>query len=268
MSNLQKLLNSNDGDPVNVINADGKGPFVFVCEHASNRIPQALNNLALSQDVANSHVAWDPGALAVSNILSQEFNSPLVVQNFSRLVYDCNRPPHASDAMPLRSEIYNIPGNRDLTEADRKCRIEEIYQPFHRAVELCIANRLATGLQPVVVTIHSFTPVYFGKRRNVELGILHDEDSRFADAMLAAAPTLTTLVTERNQPYGPKQGVMHTLQVQAQPLALLNVMVEIRNDLIANEQSQRDVAGQLSAVLKQALEARSAHHHPARQQEA
>lgn len=255
MNDLPKLLNAKDGDPVSIINAECKGPFVLVCEHASNRIPASLGGLGLEQDVANSHVAWDPGALAVSRLLAQKFDSPLVVQNFSRLVYDCNRPPHAVDAMPQRSEIYDIPGNKDLTEAARKSRTETIYQPFHAAVAECIASRMEAGQQPVVATLHSFTPVYFGKRRKVELGILHDADSRFADAMLAAASSVTNLVTQRNQPYGPQQGVMHTLQLQAQPLALLNVMVEIRNDLIANEQSQRDIAGQMSSMLEQALEA-------------
>lgn len=88
-----------------------QGPYVFVCEHASNRLPSRLGDLGLDSDALNSHIAWDPGALAVARIMAKNLNSVLIHQRFSRLVYDCNRPPEALDAMPSVSEIYTIPGN-------------------------------------------------------------------------------------------------------------------------------------------------------------
>ena len=113
-------------------------------------------------------------------------------------------------------------------------------------------RRMALGLQPVVITIHSFTPVYFGKPREVEIGILHDTDSRLADAMLTGAEG-ASLTVNRNDPYGPEDGVTHTLRLHALPDGLLNVMIEIRNDLITNEGEQAAIAGFLHELMGKAL---------------
>jgi len=106
---------------------------------------------------------------------------------------------------------------------------------------------------PALVTVHSFTPVYHGRRRAVELGILHDDDSRLADAMLARAPAHTAMRTGRNDPYGPEDGVTHTLRRHALPRGLPNVMLEIRNDLIATPADQDRAAAALCALLAAAL---------------
>jgi predicted N-formylglutamate amidohydrolase len=90
--------------------------------------------------------------------------------------------------------------------------------------------------------MHSFTPVYKGTQRQVEIGLLHDSDSRLADAMLELAPTQTGCVVRRNEPYGPQDGVTHTLKEHALPKTLPNVMIEVRNDLIQTEGQQRDMA--------------------------
>lgn len=113
---------------------------------------------------------------------------------------------------------------------------------------------MKAGRRPVLVTIHTFTPVYHGKPRAVELGILHDRDSRLADVLLAAAEEHSSLKVERNEPYGPQDGVMHTLQKHALPLQLLNVMIEIRNDLVCREEDRKAVGAQLVAMLQAALD--------------
>lgn len=186
--------------------------------------------------------------MAVSQALSKSLNATLISARFSRLVYDCNRPPEAAGAMPVKSEVFLIQGNRDIPPVQRAARIREIYEPFVSAVKTEIAKRSAT----VLVTIHSFTPIYYGEKRKVELGVLHDQDSTFADAILNAP---TTLNMQRNQPYGPEDGVTHTLKLHALPNGLLNVMIEIRNDLIATPDDQQKVANELSNMITQALEA-------------
>ncbi len=105
----------------------------------------------------------------------------------SRLIYDLNRPPHSPGAMPARSEIHDIPGNADLPEAERLARTQAIYLPFHGAVAEMMARMMARGQRPVLVTVHSFTPVWFGQPRAVEFGVIHDADDRLARAICRAA---------------------------------------------------------------------------------
>src|SRR6478735_12142492 len=181
------VLSKAEGSCVAVERPDGRSPVFVVCEHASNLLPSRYGNLGLSDEALSSHIAWDPGALAIARGLSASLDATLVSQRFSRLIYDCNRPPESPGAMPELSEIYEIPGNRGLSTAEREARTRALYIPFHDRIETLVKERAARGQPTVLVTIHSFTPVYNGKPRAVELGILHDEDARLADRMLAAA---------------------------------------------------------------------------------
>ena len=252
MTVQRQFFTSDEAEPVVVENAHGKSGVLLICEHASRTIPAKFGTLGLTEDVLSSHIAWDPGALAVSRLLSQQLDATLVYQRYSRLIYDCNRPPESPSAMPVASEIYDIPGNLDLDDAERYARTSALYVPFHDHVGNIIARRTDAGEQTVIVTMHSFTPIYHGKTRDVEIGILHDADTRLADAMLEAVNGETFNV-ERNQPYGPEDGVTHTLRLHALPNGLLNVMIEIRNDLIGDEAGQVAAADFLAGLLKQAL---------------
>ncbi len=240
--------------PENVVSTTRKGgasPVLLVCEHASRFIPEGLGRLGLGKTAAQSHIAWDPGALAVAGFLRDSLDATLVAQKISRLVYDCNRPPSSPQAIRDVSEVYTIPGNTGLSAAERDARATYIYQPFRQALATQVQNRAQT----VLVTIHSFTPVYNGAPRDVEIGILHDSDSRLADAMLDAATADPAYKTARNAPYGPEDGVTHTLVEHATKQKLLNVMIEIRNDLIITENDQRAVAAWLARILTSALNA-------------
>ena len=232
-----------------VLNPNGQSPVVVVCEHASAFIPAEYRDLGLGPDVLKSHAAWDPGARAVAVHLAERLDAPLVAARTSRLVYDCNRPPEAQGAMPARSEIYDIPGNAALTEAQKADRVARFYAPFHARV----AEVLAARPDPVLVTMHSFTPVFHGTPRTVEIGVLHDSDKRLADAMLDTAARHTRMVVRRNDPYGPEDGVTHTLLRHALPQNRRNVMIEVRNDLIADAAAQRAVAETLAGWLTEAL---------------
>jgi len=236
-------------DEVRAANPDGASSVVLVCEHATAFVPTALAGLGLSPEAARSHAAWDPGALGVATWLSALLDAPLVAGVVSRLVCDCNRPPGAPDSAAARSEIHDVPGNAGLSPAQRAERAARHYVPFRDALASAIATRPA----PVIVTIHSFTPVYAGQMRAVQIGILHDADARLADAMLASAPRHTALRVERNAPYGPRDGVTHTLQRHALPGGHPNVMIEIRNDLIETGAEQTRMAEMLAAWLAAAF---------------
>ena len=232
----------------------GAGDVVLVCEHASKTMPRALGTLGLDPAALESHIAWDIGAAAVAERLSDLLDAPLISQRFSRLAYDCNRPPESADAYPERSEIYDVPGNRGLDQTERSRRAEALYFPFHRAVDTLIDERLAQGRNVALVTIHSFTPVYFGRPRDGYLGILHDDDRRLADAMLDAAAAARPEKVRRNYPYGPEDGVTHTLKRHGIARQILNVMLEIRNDLISEEAGQDAWVNQIAGLLGAALD--------------
>jgi len=252
------LLTEAEGNPVAITNAGAKGDFLFLCEHASRRLPKRLGTLGLSEEALQSHIAWDPGALAVAELLAEKLDGALIHQRFSRLAYDCNRPPESDAAMPVVSEVYDVPGNGAISAAERQARIDEIYLPFHEAVSTFVVGRKAAGRRPVLVTMHSFTPVYFGKPRTVELGILHDADSRLADRMLAIAAAEIAYDVRRNEPYGPADGVTHSLIEYGLRYGLPNVMIEIRNDLIRDEIGQRGMADYLEGLLAKSVAALSA----------
>jgi predicted N-formylglutamate amidohydrolase len=238
------------GHVVRSLRPGATNAIVLVCEHASAFIPSEFKNLGLSKEVLTSHVAWDPGALGVAEALSEMLEAELVASGISRLIYDCNRPPDAPAAMPARSEIYDIPGNVGLTAAQRAARADAYYAPFRMAVDAALAVRE----KAVLVTIHSFTPVYHGKTRDVEIGILHDRDSGLADAILEAAADHDAHVVRRNEPYGPNDGVTHTLIEHGVSKGRPNVMIEVRNDLIRTADAQREMASLLAGWLRQAVE--------------
>ncbi|UVC06919.1 N-formylglutamate amidohydrolase [Rhizobium sp. TH2] len=253
MSEQIQLLSPADGRPVTVENAKGRSAILLVCEHASRTLPASLGTLGLSTEALNAHIAWDPGALAVAQRVSGLLDATLIFQNFSRLAYDCNRPPEAPDAMPEVSEIFEIPGNRGMSSAERQARVDEVYLPFRETLAKTIKTRTGAERDTVIVTIHSFTPVYKGVSRRVEVGILHDRDTRLADQMLALAGQRQEFVMGRNQPYGPEDGVTHTLKEHGLANGLMNVMIEVRNDLIRDETGQGVMAGFLAGLISESL---------------
>ncbi len=236
---------------VDIVNPAAQGRVVLVCEHASNVLPPEFGDLGLDAPTLYSHIAWDLGAMAVARLMSAELDAPLIAHRFSRLVYDCNRSPDAHDAIPSSSEHHEIPGNASLSDEARKARTARYYAPFCDALSACLESRAA--LEPVLVTVHSFTPVYMGDVRTVEIGVLHDSDARLADAMMAHAQGCD-LDVQCNVPYGPQDGVTFTLTRHALPRGLLNVMIEIRNDLIDTEAGQEKVAKLLVGWLRSAVQ--------------
>ena len=252
--NDDTLIEQSEGPVVAVRRPDGTSEIVLICEHASKTMPKSLGTMGLDEVKLASHIAWDIGAQRVAEMLSDRLDATLVSQRFSRLAYDCNRPPEADGAYPERSEIYDVPGNVGLSAEDKARRANALYHPFHRAIDTLLEARLAAGRDVILVTVHSFTPVYFGTRRDGHLGILHDEDSRLADAMLDASAALELDQVLRNYPYGPEDGVTHTLQRHGLTRQIANVMLEIRNDLISDDAGQAAWAGRIAELLEMSLE--------------
>ncbi len=243
------LLSKTEPAAPQTINAEGNSPFVLICEHASNRMPEVLGNLGLSAADLDRHIAYDIGAANTARILSKLLNAPLILQSYSRLAYDCNRPPEAEGAMPEISEVTPIPGNKNLSAEAKLARVNQIYRPFQNAIAAFLDHRAAHNLRAIPVSIHSFTKLYKGKERSVELGLLFDRDAWLANLLVKSFPGFNT---QLNEPYGPKDGVMHLMNLHAAPRALHHLMIEIRNDLIESERGQQQWAQRLSIPLQQA----------------
>lgn len=244
------LLQPGEADPVILVNEGASSRVVLVCEHAGRVVPRALGNLGLGEADLSRHIAWDIGAEAVSRALAAKLDATLILQRYTRLAYDCNRPPDHPGAMPEMSELTPIPGNMNLTAADRLARTQALYEPFHAAVRAALDARPA----PVLVTIHSFTRHFKGMVRDVELGLLHHADDWLAiclqKLMAERHPNIDTRI---NEPYGPADGVAHMIDLHGNSRGIRNIMIEIRNDLIADEKGQAAWAGRLAGLITEAV---------------
>ena len=235
--------------PVVMENPEGAGPFVIVCDHASNRIPDEYKSFGYAEDALQTHFAWDPGALAVSRSLSALLDAPLLWPDVSRLVIDCNRPIDASSLIVIESEGRPVPANRNVSDAQRAERIKRVHAPYHEAIDACLKRRLAAGMKSALIAVHSFTPVYLGKSRPWEIGIVFGDDRRLADDFIRGLQADPALTVGINQPYAPADQVYYTVERHAGPRGLPAAMIEIRNNEVADKAGQRQWAGRLADIL-------------------
>ncbi|WP_375174661.1 N-formylglutamate amidohydrolase [Pseudooceanicola sp.] len=239
--------------PFQITRPEGRGLVVFACEHASKAIPAEFDDLGLTGAALSSHVAWDIGAMDLALALSEIFDAPLVAGGVSRLVYDLNRPLEAASAIPETSEIFDIPGNTSLSASARQARFDSYHQPYHTALSDVLEARADAEI--ALVTIHSFTPVFHGKTREVEIGFLHDDGAEFAKAALAAEEDAGRFRAALNEPYSAQDGVTYTLRKHGEARGLPTLMIEVRNDLIDTPEAAREMAVHLSGTLQKALQA-------------
>ncbi len=234
---------------VKVTNAGGSSPYLFTCDHASNFVPPEFGALGLTAEELERHVAWDPGALPVAGLVAEALDATLVETCVSRLVIDCNRPLDAHNLISDVSETTAVPGNAGLTQAQRQARIDLAWRPFHDTIARTVEARLAAGRETRLVSIHSFTPVYFGRQRPWHIGIIHDGDERISAPLLRALGGVAGIVVGDNEPYSPADLVYFTLERHARSRGLACAMIEIRNDVIAAGAGQAKWAGLLTAIL-------------------
>lgn len=257
MTELPSTLFCNQPAPI-IENASGKGGVVLICEHAGQLVPESLGSLGLDSGAMAKHIAWDIGAAELSRALSRQLDAPLIMQRYSRLVFDCNRVMEAQDAIVEVSDDIPVPANQQLSQSDRQARFDLVYTPFERAIETVIEGSLQQGVRPVIVSIHSFTPVFKGQQRSLELGIIHDAaDASFANLALDLAQQSGQTSVAINEPYAPQDGVTHTIQLHGVRRNLSSVMFEVRNDLISDVPGQQLWAERLANLMTAALAAQS-----------
>jgi len=236
-----------------VYRASGCGPLLLVCEHASFHVPARYRHLGLSPEALQRHIGWDLGACALARALADTLDSPLVHATQSRLLLDLNRDPTAADSIPCESDGTSIPGNLQLSDDERAARRRWLYEPFHAAIEHQLRTRMAQGRLTAVVSIHSFTPVLAGFSRPWHVGVLSDRDRRLADALIAEFCASGEWCVGDNQPYAPADGVYHSIKRHGQDHGLLCAMLEVRNDLLADDSAVQRWCDTLARALTQAI---------------
>ena len=237
--------------PVHIFDENRGARWLILCDHASNRVPPSINGgtLGISDEDMGRHIAFDIGAAGVALRLAERLDAPAVMSDFSRLVIDPNR---GEDDPTLIRRLYDetiIPGNRSIDEAARAFRLETCYRPYHMAVERMAARRPDT----VIVSIHSFTPqLRHHEPRPWHTGLLYSQDARLSLPLLALLRDEGDLVVGDNEPYsGHLPG--DTIDRHATRKGRQNVLVEIRSDLIENDEGQVGWADRLAHLLPPAL---------------
>ncbi|QPC42386.1 N-formylglutamate amidohydrolase [Kaustia mangrovi] len=247
------LLGPGEPSAVTLVNGEADSRLVLVCEHASPRIPRALGTLGLSETELERHIAWDIGARAVAERMAHRLGAPLFVQNYSRLVCDCNRNTTARDFIPDVSERTAIPGNRGLSESDIAQRVDEIFTPFHAAIAAHMDALTARRGDAVFVTVHSFTPVFKDVERPWHVGVLFNRDPLFSPLAVELLRAQGGLAVGVNEPYVMSDETDYTVPVHGEARGVPSVEFEIRNDLVRTAAGQEDWADRLSRVVEAAI---------------
>ena len=243
------LLEAEDVPPVREENAAARSPFLLTCDHYGRLIPRALGDLGLPADELTRHIAWDIGIAGVAERLSKHLGAHLIAQRYSRLVIDCNRPPCVASSIPVLSEATTIPGNEGLTRAAADARRKSIFDPYHRRIAEVIDRRLREGMPTVLVSLHSFTPVYAGVARPWHVGTLYHRDTHLPPLLLQLFRAEADLVVGDNEPYAVSDESDYTIPIHGEARGLMNSGIEIRQDLIADRAGETQWADRLARIF-------------------
>ena len=247
-----KLLADDEPPPFIEVASQGRSPFLIVVDHAGRRIPRRLKDLGLPASELQRHIAWDIGALGVARQVAAALDAPLLAQNYSRLVIDCNRDPKVAASIPRLSESVDIPGNLAVSEADAAARRNEIFDPYHRRVRQLLDERAVQQRPTILVAQHTMTDVYKGVRRDMHAAVLYNRDRRFAGLVLDMLRRESGLIIADNAPYFVSDATDYTIPQHGEARGLPHVEIEIRQDLVGDEAGQTEWAGRIARALQDA----------------
>ncbi|MCB1527279.1 MAG: N-formylglutamate amidohydrolase [Hyphomicrobiaceae bacterium] len=223
--------------------------LIIVCDHAENTLPPDYGTLGLPTEQLERHIAYDIGAKAVTEHLSAILDVPAILTRFSRLLIDPNRGFDDPTLIMRLSDGAVIPGNRVLSQDERRKRIETWYRPYHRAVDALIDEAREYHPHPVLLSIHSFTEVWRGDIRPWQVGVLWDADDRVAGPLIDTLVAEGDLLVGDNEPYSGKlQG--DCMWVHGTQRGLPHALIEVRQDLIREEKGQREWAQRLASIMR------------------
>jgi predicted N-formylglutamate amidohydrolase len=239
--------------PVTVYNVSGSSPLLIVADHAGNSIPHWLGRLGVSESDMERHIGWDIGIAAVCHVLADALDATLILQNYSRLVIDCNRQLGSEWSIPEISELTPVPGNIGLSEAQKNIRVREIFQPYHERIEAEL-NRREADRRGALVSMHSFTPAFKGVTRPWHAGVLYNRDARLARLLMALLKSEHNFVIGENEPYDITDESDYTIPVHGERRGLPHVAIEIRQDLILGVNGQQEWGWRLAELLSRAYQ--------------
>lgn len=234
-----RLLADDEPAPFTVYGADGASPFLLTCDHAGRRVPRQLGDLGVPAHEWERHIAWDIGAEPLARVLAEQLDAWLICQTYSRLVIDCNRPFESAGSIAVRSERTEIPGNRALDAAAIAARRQEIFAPYHRRTVEELERRAREQRRTILVTVHSFTPVFMDHARPWQLGVLYQRDARLAHALLQLMRADGRWSVGDNQPYAVSDATDYAIPVHGEQRGLPHVEIELRQELIEDKAGQR-----------------------------
>jgi predicted N-formylglutamate amidohydrolase len=250
---LDALLGEDDPPVFLIEHATGSSAFFVTCDHAGREIPHKLAGLSLSGHELSTHVAWDLGVAELGRRLSARLDAFLIMQNYSRLVIDANRPPGAPDSIPTLCERTRIAANEGLSPSDVRKRFEEVFQPYHQRIRDELDARSARARPSVLVALHSFTPVYMDARRRWHVGVLYGRDPRLGRLVREGLSRDGALIVGDNEPYSVSDASDYTIVVHGEQRGIPHVELEIRQDLLAAESDVHSWAERLEGVLQDAV---------------
>ena len=245
----QELLRPDEPVPFTVLNPNATSPILLVCDHASRRFPAVLGTMGLDPVARICHLAWDIGAGALTESLAESLGATAVLQQYSRLVVDCNRDLMDPSAFLEFGDGVVIHGNRGLSQAQKDARASEIYWPYHYAVDIEVKRLAHADWPPVMYAIHSFTPVMNGVSRPWEIGILWDADRETAEILIDGFAKAGYVVGD-NEPYSGKVPMDFTIDHHAEGAEIPHVGIEIRQDLIDDATGVAEIAEVLREIIE------------------
>ncbi len=225
------LLTFSEPSPFYIVNPLAEAPILLVCDHAGCRIPKALGDMGLDPFARRCHLAIDIGAGNLTESLAKSLGVTAVIAQYSRLVIDCNRQLMDPGAFLEYGDGILVPGNRNLSQADKDSRANAIYWPYHNAIDEQIKRLRALGPSPAFISVHSFTPVLNGISRAVQTGVLWDKDPRLSDIFIEEF-LAAGFLTGDNEPYSGKAPQDFTIDHHAEEIGLPHVGIEVRQDMI------------------------------------
>lgn len=244
------------GDPPPVLHRRpaGLSRVLLVCDHAGHLVPSGVS-LGVGEQDLRRHIGYDIGALAVAERLSDALGAELIAQRYSRLVIDCNRPPHEADAMPCRVDGTDVPGNRELTPAGAAARVAEIFAPYHSTIAASLDRRAARGEETVLVAVHSFTAHHgdYPEPRPWPVSFLYHREPELSET-LARALQDRGVEAGLNVPYKVDDRGDYTIPVHAERRGLLSSLVEFRQDTLADQAGVAAAAALIAETLPIALD--------------
>ena len=247
-----RLLAADEPHPVLEERRSGKSNFLIVVDHAGTRIPRSLGDLGLPASELRRHIAWDIGALGLARRVSEALDAPLIAQNYSRLVIDCNRDPRMPTSIPESSEWVVVPGNLGRSAAEIAARRAEVFDPYHARIDALLDERRAAGQLTFLVAQHTMTDVFKEVRREMHAAVLYNRDRRFAGLVLDMLRREAALSFADNQPYFVSDETDYTIPTHGERRGVPHVEIEIRQDLVREAAGQAAWATRIETALRAA----------------